>query len=101
VLVLAGAQMPVLEGDGPEWVGYLVTAVAAAAALAMYVRRLAWPYLALGVVAVTLVVPEALFHWTRGSLGSAGVLLVAGLTLLVAALLGLRLRHEVSGSPRV
>jgi hypothetical protein len=101
VLVLVGAQMPVLEPESPEWVGYLVTAVVAAAAFGMYVLRLAWPYLALGVVAVTVVVPEALFHWTRGSLGSAGVLLVAGLTLLVAALLGLRLRHEVSGGPRV
>ncbi|HEX6485476.1 MAG TPA: hypothetical protein VF012_02095, partial [Nocardioidaceae bacterium] len=53
------------------------------------------PYLAVGVVGVTLAVPEALLDWTEGSLGTAGVLLVAGVTLLGASLLGLRLRKEV------
>ncbi|HWL97180.1 MAG TPA: hypothetical protein VNP20_07520, partial [Nocardioidaceae bacterium] len=53
------------------------------------------PYLGAAVAALTLAVPEALLDWTDGSLGPVGVLLVSGVTLLVAGLLGLRLRKEV------
>jgi uncharacterized membrane protein len=88
--VLVGAQLPLASSH--EWVGYLLTLAAAAAGFAVYVARRSWPYLALAVVAATIGVPEALSDWTDGSLGAAGVLLVAGVTLLVAALLGLRLR---------
>jgi hypothetical protein len=42
------------------------------------------------------VVPEAVHDWTDGSVSSAGSLLLAGLTLLAASAIGLRLRHEVS-----
>lgn len=93
VFVVVGAQIPV--GSDQPWIGYLVTLLVAAAGFAMYVARHAWPYLAVGVVGVTLAVPEALLDWTEGSLGTAGVLLVAGVTLLGASLLGLRLRKEV------
>ena len=51
--------------------------------------------LAAGVVATTLVVPEALYDWTGGSLPAAGSLLIAGLTLLAASAIGLRLRRGV------
>ena len=51
------------------------------------------------VAAITLVVPEALLDWTDGSLGTAGMLLATGVTLLVASLLGLRLRQEVGTPP--
>ena len=61
---------------------------------AVYVAKRAWPYLLAGVAGVTLAVPEALLDWTEGSLGTAGVLLVAGVTLLGASLLGLRLHGE-------
>ena len=94
VLAVVGAQIPVMELDSP-WVGYLALFVVAGAAFAMYVAREAWPYLATGVVAVTLAVPQALLDWAGQSLGPAGVLLAAGVTLLVASLLGLRLRKEV------
>jgi hypothetical protein len=47
-----------------------------------------------GVLAMTLVVPEALHDWTDGSVSAAGSLLVAGLTLLAASAIGLRLRRE-------
>jgi hypothetical protein len=47
-----------------------------------------------GVLAMTLVVPEALHDWTGGSVSTAGSLLVAGLTLLAASAIGLRLRRE-------
>lgn len=100
LLAVLGGQLPALGPDSPDWVGYTVTAVVGVAAFGAYVVRPAWPYLAAGVVAVTLAVPEALFDWTSGSLGSAGVLLVTGLTLLGASLLGLRLRHEVSETGR-
>lgn len=89
-----GAQLPVF--DDPAWIGYFATAVVGAVAFWMYVGTRAWPFLAAGVVAVTLAVPEALDDWFGGSLGAAGLLLVAGVTLLVAALLGLRLRQEVT-----
>ncbi len=93
-LALVGAQIP-LFGSGDQWVAYAATAVVAGAAFGVFVVRPGWPYLATGVIGVTLAVPEALLDWTDGSLGVAGGLLIAGGTLLGAALLGLRLRHEV------
>lgn len=100
LFVLVGAQIPALGSDH-EWVGYLATIVVAAVGFWLYVARRAWPYLALGVAGVTLAVPEALLDWTEGSLGTAGVLLVAGVTLLGASLLGLRLRREVEEAEEV
>jgi len=97
VFVVVGAQIPV--GSEQAWIGYLLTLLVAAAGFALYVSRRAWPYLAVGVVGVTLAVPEALLDWTEGSLGTAGVLLVAGVTLLGASLAGLRLRKEVEETP--
>jgi small-conductance mechanosensitive channel len=96
-LVLLGAQTPVIEG-GSAWAGYLMTASAAAVAVVIYTRGRAVPYLVAAVVGITLVVPEALLDWSDGSLGPVGVLLVTGVTLLGASMLGLRLRHEV-GTP--
>lgn len=94
-IALFGAQFAVLGSDH-EWFAYLATALLAAAGFAAYVARTAWPYLAVGVIGVTLAVPEALLDWTDGTLGSAGVLLITGVTLLVACLVGLRLRQEVT-----
>jgi len=48
-----------------------------------------------GVIATTLVVPEALHDWTEGSVSVAGALLMAGLTLLAASAVGLRLSKSV------
>jgi hypothetical protein len=95
VLAVVGAQLPVFDFDGSRWVAYLLLSLVAAAAFATYVVRPAWPYLAAGVIAVTLVVPEALIDWTDNSLGPAGALLAAGGALLVASLVGFRLRKEV------
>ena len=60
--------------------------LAAVAAFLVYVARTAWPYLATGVAALTLVVPQALLEWTDNALGPAGVLLVTGVTLILAGL---------------
>lgn len=95
MLVVMGAQAPVFDTE-LRWVGYLTLALVAVAAFGLYVVRAAWPYLATGVVAVTLVVPEALIDWAGDAIGPAGGLLVAGITLLVASLLGFRLRKEVT-----
>lgn len=91
-LVVLGAQIPVASAHA--WVGYLATLAAAGAGFALYVYRRFWPYLATGVVGLTLVTPEALTDWTEGSLGTATILLLAGVTLLVTSLLGLRLRKR-------
>lgn len=84
LLVLAGAQWPVLE-DGTRTLAYLLTAAAAAAGAAAYLRTGAWPYLGLAVVAVTVVVPEAVSDWTGGGLGAIGAVLLTGITLLLAS----------------
>src|SRR4051812_3975710 len=100
VLVLIGAHVPVFDDRGVRWVGYLALAVVATAAFAVYVVRPAWPYLVAGVVAVTLVVPEALLDWADNALGPAGVMLATGLTLLAASLLGFRLRRDAEAPAR-
>ncbi|MEZ5097095.1 MAG: hypothetical protein R2731_13925 [Nocardioides sp.] len=90
-LTLAGAQG--LLDQHPSW-AYVVTFLLGVAGFTAYTIRRAWPYLALGVVAVTLAVPEALLDWTTGTVGTALALLGAGVTLLVASLVGLRLRRQ-------
>ena len=90
------AQLPVFAYEVDE-LGYALTAAVAVAR----VRRLpvstrSWSVLAAGVLATTLVVPEALHDWTGGSVPAAGSLLIAGLTLLAASAIGLRLRREVA-----
>ena len=46
-------------------------------------------------IGLTVAVPEAVNDFSGGSFGAAGLLLATGVTLLAAALLGLRLRREV------
>lgn len=97
MLVVIGAQFPAFDEEA-RWLGYLLLALVAVAAFAVYLARRAWPYLAMGVVAITLVVPQALLEWTDSAVGPAGALLATGVTLLGASLLGLRLRKEVTGT---
>lgn len=94
LFAVVGAQIPV--GSDQAWVGYLLTFLVALGGFGIYVARHAWPYLGIGVVGVTLAIPEAVYDWTEGALGTAWVLLVAGVTLLGASLVGLRLRKEVT-----
>ena len=94
VIAFVGAQIPV--ADERAWVAYLATATLGAVAFGLYVGTRSWPYLATGVIAVTVAVPEALYDWAGGSLGAAGILLATGVTLLVASLAGLRLRQVVT-----
>ncbi len=92
-IALFGAQLPVF-GD-QQWAAYVLTAGVALAGFLGYLSTRSWSVLTAGVVATTLVVPEALHDWTDGSMSAAGSMLVAGLTLLGASAAGLRLRHDV------
>lgn len=94
--LLLGAQIPVMDGTH-AWLGYTLTLVVALAGVAAYLRQVSWPYLAMAVLAVTLVVPEAVSDWTEGSLGAVGGVLVAGVTLLLASAAGYRVRAEANG----
>jgi hypothetical protein len=95
VVVLLGAQVASFTG-AQSWIGYLLSVVVAGAGIGLYLVRLDWPYLAAAVLAVTLVVPEAVSDWTEGSLGAVGGVLVAGVTLLAASYAGYRLRRETT-----
>jgi hypothetical protein len=92
---LWGAQF-VRFGDDHNAVAYALMLAVSVAAFATYLRTVSWPYLVVGVLGITLVVPEAIIDWTAGSLGPAGGVLVAGLTLLGASLAGFRVRQEVT-----
>lgn len=91
-IALFGAQQPVFSDQ--QWVAYALTAAVALAGFIGYLSTRSWSVLSAGVLATTLVVPEALHDWTDGSVSAAGSLLLAGLTLLAASAAGLRLRHE-------
>lgn len=92
VAVLFGSQ--VTSFTDVSWLGYLLSVVVVAVGVWLYLTRQDWPYLAAAVVAVTLVVPEAVSDWTEGSLGVVGGVLLAGITLLLASLTGYRLRRD-------
>ncbi|WP_030483729.1 hypothetical protein [Nocardioides aequoreus] len=90
-LALVAAQVPVFDSDW-SWLAYLLTAGVVVGGMLAYVTRHSWPYLAVAVVAVTVVVPEAVTDWTDGGLGAVGAVLLTGVTLLLASLLGAWLR---------
>jgi hypothetical protein len=92
-IALFGAQLPVYSDQ--QWVAYVLTAGVGLAGFLGYLSTRSWSVLTAGVLATTLVVPEALYDWTDGSVSAAGSMLVAGLTLLAASAAGLRLRQEV------
>ncbi len=92
-LAFIGAQITVFDH---AWLAYVLTLLVALGGFALYLRTVSWPYLVVGVLGITVVVPEAVTDWTDGSLGVAGGVLVAGLTLLGASLAGLRVKQEVA-----
>ncbi len=90
---VVATQLPMLEvGLHPVW--YLMTLGVSATCLAAYADRPARPLLVGGVAAAMLGVAESLGDWTGRLLaGAAGMLLVAGVTLLAVAT---RRLHEES-----
>lgn len=91
-VALFGAQHP-LAGSGTAVVAYALTGALAIAGFAAYLRAHQIVLLVTGVVATTIVVPEAVWDWTDGAVGGGALLLVAGAVLLVASGVGLRLRR--------
>ena len=91
-IALVAAQLALTDNANAA---YALTFAVAVAGFAMYLRIAAEHDLAVGVLGVTLVVPEAVIDWTDGALGPAGAVLVAGLTLLAASLGGFRMRKEL------
>ncbi len=92
---LFGAQFVTILGE-QELLGYALTAGLVVLGVVLYLSTLDWPYLAVAVIGVTLVVPEAVNDWTDGSLGAVGGVLIAGVALLLASFAGYRLREEAT-----
>jgi predicted membrane protein DUF2157 len=96
-LAIVGPQYLLVE-DSAKPLAYGLTFAVSVGSLLLYRRVRSNVLLAAGVVGVTLAVPEAVDHWTNGSLGGAAVLLLAGSVLIAASAVGLRLRRVVSRS---
>ena len=95
-LTLLGAQFPMFDGrDNRQILAYVLLTLVGVGAFAAYLRFREWPYLAMGVVGLTLAATEAAVDFIEGS-GAAVGLLVAGVVLLITSLLALRLRRAES-----
>lgn len=93
VVALFGAQLPLAHPGAAPW-AYLLTVALAAGCLMLY-RWLRTPVLLVfGVAGITMVVPEAIWDVTNGTVGGAAILLVAGAVLLCASGWGFRLHHR-------
>jgi hypothetical protein len=94
-LAFAAAEILVVGGE-PIWAvatGYLVLALIAAGGLVGYVRTRMIGLLVVGVVALATVVPQAVLDFTNGAIGAGGALLLIGLSIIGASVLGFRLRR--------
>jgi len=80
-----------------EGLGYLLLGLLALAGLLGYVRTRALSALGVGAVSLAVVVPQVVIDYTEGSLGTAGGLLVSGLSIVAASVLATRLRRSTSG----
>ena len=89
---LGGESLVVDESSG---VGYVVMAAVALAGLAGYLALREVALLAAGAVALAVVVPQAAIDWSDGALGAAGAMLVCGLSIVTASVVGLRVRKAV------
>jgi MFS family permease len=98
VIAFVGGEVLATQ-DQFTWLGYLTLALVAAAGLAGYVRSRHVAVLAVGVVALGTVVPQAVIDYTDGAFGAAGALLLTGLSILGASVLGLRLRGGTRPRP--
>ncbi len=93
VLGFVGGEAMAVGRTSGSWQGYAVLVAVAGACLTGYVFTRHAAVLAVGVVALATVVPQAVADYTNGALGAAGVLLVTGLSIVGASVLGLRLRR--------
>ncbi|MDT0303016.1 DUF2157 domain-containing protein [Streptomonospora wellingtoniae] len=98
-LALAAAQTLLSWSDQNAW-GYGATLLVAAACIAYYFLDRTAVLLVVGVTGVTVGVPEMVWDLTDGAIGTATVLLIAGVVLLAASWTGLlvhRRRNEAEG----
>jgi len=93
VIALFGAQQPLFGGGDEPW-AYLLTLLVALGCFAAYTVDRSLLLLATGVIAMTLVVSEAVADWTNGALGGAAAVLTAGAVLLAGTGLALRLHKR-------
>lgn len=97
-VVLAAAMAYVggeaLTLDGDRAVGYLIVGSVTVAGIAGYLwtRRIA--VLVVGVVALATVVPQVVAHYSHGALRAGGALLVTGLSIVGASMIGLMLHRR-------
>jgi hypothetical protein len=90
-VMFAGAQMSVVD-DQTRFLGYALTAVTAAAAIAVYAGTRRWVALAVGLVALLTLVFEVVTDLTGGSLQAVWAVLVLGIGLLTVSGIVLRSR---------
>ncbi|WP_345558559.1 DUF2157 domain-containing protein, partial [Streptomonospora halophila] len=98
-LALAAGQTLLSWTDENAW-GYAATLLVAAACIAYYFLDRTAVLLVMGVIGVTVGVPEMVWDLTDGAIGTATVLLIAGAVLLAASWTGLlvhRRRNEADG----
>ena len=74
--------------------GYLVLAGLAVSGFVGYVRSRFAGHLVAGVIALATVVPQAVMDYTDGAIGAGGALLVVGLSIVGASLIGFRVHHR-------
>jgi hypothetical protein len=87
------------SADGARLAGYLALGGVAVIGLLGYVATRLTVVLIVGVVALATVVPQAVIDYTDGALGAAGALLVTGLSIVGASVLGLRLHRDAADHP--
>ena len=93
-IVFVGAEEVVVDGGAERGLGYLLLLGLAVAGLAGYAVLRDVVLLVVGAAALAVVVPQAVTDYSNGALGAAGALLFSGLTIVGAAVLGLRLRER-------
>lgn len=88
ILALGGESTPAAVA------GYLLLGLLAVGGLVGYVRTRMIGLLVVGVVALAVVIPQAVLDFTDGAIGAGGALLLVGLSIIGASVLGFRLRRS-------
>lgn len=96
LLAFTGGEMLVSTGMASG--GYAVLVALAIAGMAGFVVLRAFTLLVTGVGTLAVVIPQIVIDVTDGTLGAAGALLVVGLSIVGASVLGLRLRRTATPS---
>jgi hypothetical protein len=96
-IVYAGGEGVTMSFEGLP--GYLIIGAVALIGLGGYLRTRRIPVLAVGVIALATLIPQAVSHYAGGSLQAGGALLITGLSIVGASVLGLVL-HQRSPSQR-